>query len=60
MPGAESGWHTHLGEEVGYIVAGHVRMSISGRDSILLYAGDGFLIEKPLTSLSAIQDGGQP
>ncbi len=26
--GVESGWHTHPGEEVGYIVAGTVEMAI--------------------------------
>jgi quercetin dioxygenase-like cupin family protein len=42
--GVESGWHTHPGEEVGYIVAGTVQMMIEGRPSLLLEAGDGFLI----------------
>ncbi len=30
--GVESGWHTHSGEEVGYIVAGTVKMMIEGAD----------------------------
>jgi quercetin dioxygenase-like cupin family protein len=42
--GAESGWHTHPGEEVGYIVAGTVDMAIRGRATLTLQAGDGFLI----------------
>lgn len=42
--GVESGWHTHPGEEVGYIVAGTVQMAIRGRPTITLHAGDGFLI----------------
>ena len=42
--GVESGWHTHPGEEVGYIVAGTVTMMIRGRDTLTLHAGDGFLI----------------
>lgn len=42
--GIESGWHTHPGEEVGYIVAGEVEMMVRGRANILLHAGDGFLI----------------
>jgi quercetin dioxygenase-like cupin family protein len=42
--GVESGWHTHPGEEVGYIVAGRVEMMIEGGPSLLLEAGDGFLI----------------
>jgi quercetin dioxygenase-like cupin family protein len=42
--GVESGWHTHPGEEVGYIVAGVVEMAIHGRPTLTLRAGDGFLI----------------
>jgi quercetin dioxygenase-like cupin family protein len=42
--GAESGWHTHPGEEVGYILAGTVEMRIGGGTTLLLRAGDGFLI----------------
>jgi quercetin dioxygenase-like cupin family protein len=42
--GVESGWHTHPGEEVGYIVAGTVEMAIDGRATLTLRAGDGFLI----------------
>lgn len=43
-PGVESGWHTHPGEEVGYIIAGTVEMAIQGRPTLTLQAGDGFLI----------------
>ncbi len=42
--GVSSGWHTHPGEEVGYIVAGAVRMEIRDRAELLLQAGEGFLI----------------
>jgi quercetin dioxygenase-like cupin family protein len=42
--GVESGWHIHPGEEVGYIVAGQVEMRVLGRATIVLKAGDGFLI----------------
>lgn len=42
--GVESGWHTHPGEEVGYIVAGTVEMRIQDADTVVLHAGDGFLI----------------
>src|SRR3954468_16427424 len=42
--GVESGWHTHPGEEVGYILAGTVEMRIEGGARLLLQAGDGFLI----------------
>ena len=42
--GVESGWHQHPGEEVGYIVAGTVQMEIRDSPTLLLHAGDGFLI----------------
>jgi quercetin dioxygenase-like cupin family protein len=40
----ESGWHVHPGEEVGYIIAGQVEMMVQGRATVVLHAGDGFLI----------------
>ena len=42
--GVASGWHIHPGEEVGYIVAGTVRMEIEDQAALILHAGDGFLI----------------
>jgi quercetin dioxygenase-like cupin family protein len=42
--GVESGWHVHPGEEVGYIVEGQVEMRVQGRATVVLKAGDGFLI----------------
>ncbi len=42
--GVASGWHTHPGEEVGYILAGTVQMEIKDRPTLTLHAGDGFLI----------------
>ena len=42
--GVASGWHTHPGEEVGYIVAGTVRMEIEHQDTLTLKVGDSFLI----------------
>jgi quercetin dioxygenase-like cupin family protein len=42
--GVESGWHIHPGEEVGYILAGTVRMMIQDQTTLTLHAGDGFLI----------------
>ena len=42
--GVESGWHTHPGEEVGYILGGTVEMKIAGQPSLTLNAGDPFLM----------------
>ena len=54
--GVESGWHTHPGEEVGYIVAGTVEMRIEGQPTLTLHAGDGFLIP-PRTPHNAVDVG---
>ena len=54
--GVESGWHTHPGEEVGYIVAGTVEMAIEGQATLTLHAGDGFLIP-PRTPHNALDVG---
>ena len=54
--GVESGWHFHPGEEVGYIVAGTVRMEIQDAPTLLLHAGDGFLIP-PRTPHNALDLG---
>ena len=59
--GVESGWHTHPGEEVGYIVAGTVQMEIEGQATLTLHPGDGFLIppRTPHNALDLGPDTGQ-
>lgn len=42
--GVQSGWHTHPGEEVGYILEGTVSMMIEGQPTLILHAGDPFLM----------------
>jgi quercetin dioxygenase-like cupin family protein len=42
--GVQSGWHTHPGEEVGYILAGTVRMEIKDQPTLTLETDHGFLI----------------
>ena len=54
--GVESGWHIHPGEEVGYIVAGTVKMMIQDQPTLTLHAGDGFLIS-PRTAHNALDVG---
>ena len=54
--GVESGWHQHPGEEVGYLIAGTVRMEIDGQPTLTLTAGDGFLIP-PRTPHNALDLG---
>ena len=54
--GVESGWHEHPGEEVGYIVAGTVEMMVRERPTLILRAGDPFLIP-PRTPHNALDIG---
>ncbi len=46
--GEESGWHTHPGEEVGFVLTGIVHLQIQGRPMLVLQAGDFFLIPAAL------------
>lgn len=54
--GVESGWHVHPGEEVGYILAGTVKMMIQGQPTLTLPAGSPFLIP-PRTAHNALDTG---
>jgi quercetin dioxygenase-like cupin family protein len=54
--GVQSGWHQHPGEEVGYILAGTVRMEIEQTPTLTLNAGDPFLIP-PRTPHNALDLG---
>jgi quercetin dioxygenase-like cupin family protein len=54
--GVTSGWHIHPGEEVGYIVAGTVQMEIEDSATLILSAGEGFLIP-PRTPHNALDLG---
>ena len=54
--GVQSGWHQHPGEEVGYIIAGTVRMEIQDSPALTLNSGDGFLIP-PRTPHNALDLG---
>ena len=42
--GVDSGWHTHPGEEVGYVLAGTVELQVEGLPTRTLHAGEGFLV----------------
>ncbi|HSP38768.1 MAG TPA: cupin domain-containing protein [Frankiaceae bacterium] len=59
--GVESGWHTHPGEEIGYILAGTVEMRIQGEPTLTLHAGDPFLVPpgKPHSALDVGPGSGQ-
>jgi quercetin dioxygenase-like cupin family protein len=44
QPGAESGRHTHPGEEVAYIIEGTISLEIQGKPAVTKKAGEGFII----------------
>ena len=43
-PGAESGRHTHPGEEFGYVLEGTITVEIQGKPAMAKKAGEGFII----------------
>ena len=44
QPGAESGRHTHPGEEIAYVLAGEGELLIDGQEPRKLKAGDAFVV----------------
>ena len=44
QPGAESGRHTHPGEEVAYILEGTVMLEVQGKPAVAKKAGDAFIV----------------
>jgi quercetin dioxygenase-like cupin family protein len=44
QPGAESGRHTHPGEEVAYVLEGTIMLEIQGKPAVAKKAGDGFIV----------------
>ena len=58
--GVASGWHTHPGEEVGYQVAGTVRMEIRDQQTLDLGPDTGVMlstylvdVDRPLSEVAA-------
>src|SRR5262245_55475026 len=44
QPGAESGRHTHPGEEFGYVLEGTLTLELQGKPAATKKAGEGFII----------------
>ena len=44
QPGAESGRHTHPGEEVAYVLEGTVMLEVQGKPAVAKKAGEAFII----------------
>ena len=44
QPGAESGRHTHPGEEFGYVLEGTITVEVQGKPAVTKKAGEGFII----------------
>lgn len=45
-PGSGNPFHTHFGTEIGYVLAGHIRLEVKGQDSRDLGPGESFLIPR--------------
>ena len=43
LPGGEAGWHTHPGDEAGYVNEGEVTLLIAGQPPRKYVAGEAFL-----------------
>jgi quercetin dioxygenase-like cupin family protein len=44
QPGAESGRHTHPGEEFGYVLEGTITVEVQGKPAVTRKAGEAFII----------------
>ena len=44
QPGVASGRHTHPGEEAAYVLEGQVEVTIDGKPTVVVKAGDTFFI----------------
>ena len=44
QPGAESGRHTHPGEEVAYVLEGTISIDVQGKPAMMKKAGEGFIM----------------
>jgi len=44
QPGIASGRHTHPGEEIAYVLEGQVEVTIDGKPSVIVKAGEPFFI----------------
>ena len=42
--GAESGRHTHPGDEIGYVADGTIALEVQGKAMVMKKAGEGFFI----------------
>lgn len=43
-PGGVAGWHTHPGDEIGYVMDGAATLMVAGQPPRQIAAGEGFVI----------------
>jgi quercetin dioxygenase-like cupin family protein len=53
-PGSGNPFHTHYGTEMGYVLAGHIRLEIKGQDPKELGPGDSFLVPRGVVHRSVL------
>lgn len=44
--GGSSGWHTHAGVEIAYLIAGEMTLEQQGQATRVLHAGDSFMVPR--------------
>lgn len=45
-PGSGNPFHTHFGTEIGYVIAGHIRLEVKGQSPRDLGPGDSFMVPR--------------
>lgn len=58
-PGSGNAFHTHNGSEIGYVLAGHIRLEVKGQPSRDLGPGDSFMVPRGAVHRSVLL-GGEP
>jgi quercetin dioxygenase-like cupin family protein len=58
-PGATVGWHTHPGEEAGYLLEGSFLFEVEGKPPAVLKAGQTFFVASGVPHNATNQGGGR-
>ncbi|MFM0736266.1 cupin domain-containing protein [Paraburkholderia xenovorans] len=58
-PGGKLGWHTHPGDEIGYVTSGVLTLMVAGNEARKVAAGGGFVVPAGAVH-SARNDGALP
>ena len=54
VPGSGNAFHTHNGTEIGYVIAGHIRLERKGEAPVELGPGQSFLVPRGVVHRSVL------